>query len=186
MFDKSKLKKCGKGVQIFENVIITNPENVEIDDYARIDDFVKIIGTGGVKIGKYVHIASFSSVIGRGGFEIGDYSGLSCYCHVMTEAADESGKCMTNAPIPSEFRQYYDIGKVIIGKYVDISTGNVIFPNVKIATGIVTMVNTVINNDLTFPWTIYGGSPARPVKSRESKIILKMEKELEKRYGSTT
>jgi len=64
--DISKLKKIGKNVEIGNFVKIIHPEKIEIDDFARVDDFTIIVGGSGIKIGKFVHISSYCSVIGGG------------------------------------------------------------------------------------------------------------------------
>jgi galactoside O-acetyltransferase len=50
-------------------------------------------------------------------------------------------------------------------------------PGITLAEGSVVGSNSVLTKD-TEPWTIYVGSPAKPVGKRDKEIILKNAKEL--------
>ena len=173
--DISKLKKIGKNVEIGNFVKIIHPEKIEIDDFARVDDFTIIVGGSGIKIGKFVHISSYCSVIGGGEFIMEDFSGLSAGCRIITGSDDYFGNCLTNPCTPIKYRTHAYKGKVIIKKHAILGTNSIVHPNITIGEGVATGSGTIINKDLE-AWKIYVGSPARPVKERKSEIILQMEK----------
>ena len=52
-------------------------------------------------------------------------------------------------------------------------------PGVTLQEGAILGANSLLTNDAE-PWTIYVGSPARPVKTREKDIILKIYDKMEK------
>ena len=60
--EKLGFKHLGKNVRISDKASIYNAEQMEIRDYARIDDFCVI--SGKVSIGRYVHIAPHCLVAG--------------------------------------------------------------------------------------------------------------------------
>lgn len=183
--DKKSFKKIGKNVEIGSLVKIIRPEFIEIDDFARIDDFSILIGSEeGIRIGKFVHISSFSSIIGGGYFEMNDFSGLSAGCRIITGSDDYYGNCLTNPCTPIKYRTHAYRGKVIIGKHAILGTNTIVHPNVTIGEGVATGSGTIITKSLV-PWKIYLGSPAKAVKDRKSEIIQQMEKELlAETYGS--
>ena len=50
-------------------------------------------------------------------------------------------------------------------------------PNVTLAEGSILGANSLLTKN-TEPWTIYVGSPAKPIKKRDSKIIYEYYKKL--------
>jgi len=177
LFDISKLKRIGKNVTIGEMVKIVNPENIEIDDYARIDDFSIIAGGSGIKIGKFVHISSYTSVIGGGEFIMEDFSGTSAGVRIITGSDDYLGRCLTNPCTPIKYRTFAYKGKVIIKKHAILGTNTIVHPNITIGEGAATGSATVVTKDLE-AWIIYVGAPAKAIKDRQRDIIPQMEKEL--------
>jgi acetyltransferase-like isoleucine patch superfamily enzyme len=175
--DLSKIKKIGKNVIIGDFVKIVNPENIEIDDFSRIDDFSILVGGNGLKIGKFVHIASYCSVIGGGEFIMEDFSGLSAGVRIVTGSDDYTGKCLTNPTVPIKYRPLAMKGSITIKKHAIIGTNSVIFPNITIGEGAAIGAASVVNKNVD-SWGIYVGCPAKKIKERESETILKMEKEL--------
>lgn len=71
--------------------------------------------------------------------------------------------------ISEEFRNVYG-GSVIIGNYVQIGAGSIVFPDINIRDGGYVGAMTLINESLE-PWTIYAGIPARILKKRSKKMI---------------
>ena len=175
--DLSKLKKLGKNVVIGEFVKIIHPEQIEIDDFSRIDDFSILVGGKGIKIGKFVHIGSYSSVIGGGEFTMEDFSGLAAGVRIITGSDDYSGKCLTNPTTPIKYRTHASTGFVHIKKHAVLATNVIVYPNVTIGEGTAVGAASVVNLDLD-PWGIYMGYPARKIQRRASERILEMEKEL--------
>jgi len=181
LFDVSKLKHLGKNVKIGDFVKIARPEVISIGDNTIIDDFTLITGGEGVTIGKYVHISSFCSVSGGGEFTIEDFAGLSAGCFIISGSDDYTGKCMTNPTVPQEYKTHVLRAHTIMKKHSILGTNTVVLPGVTIGEGAATGAKSLVRSDLK-PWSIYVGSPARFAKKREKENILRMEKELLKKY----
>ena len=97
-------KYIGNNVQISDKVSIYNPDQIEIGDNSRIDDFCVI--SGKVAIGKNIHIAIFCNVVGgEKDIVLEDFPGLACGCHVFSQSDDYSGGSLTNPTIPDRFKK---------------------------------------------------------------------------------
>ena len=66
-------KKYGTDVKISRKASIYRPEEIELGDHVRIDDFCFLLGK--IKIGSYVHIAPYTNMVG------GDAGGL--FGHIL-------------------------------------------------------------------------------------------------------
>lgn len=165
-------KKIGKEVFISRKASIYGPENIELGDYVRIDDFC--ILSGKIKLGSFIHIAAGCFLFGGSeGIEIEDFSTLSSRVAVYALTDDFSGNFLTNPMIPEEFRNVIK-GKVHIGKHVIIGTGSTILPGVTINEGAAVGAMSLVKTDVP-EWKIVAGIPAKIIKQREKKLI-KLEK----------
>jgi galactoside O-acetyltransferase len=63
---------------------------------------------------------------------------------------------------------------VHIKKHAIIGANSVILPGVTIGEGAVVGANSLVTEDCK-PWTMYVGSPAKPIKSRPQERILELE-----------
>jgi len=180
--NEKHFRYLGNEVKIWPKAKLINTENISVGHRSIIDDFVFISAIGNeVRIGKFVHIASFCSITGTGGFIMEDFSGLAAGVRISTSDEDYSkGTCLTNPTIPKEFRNVR-IKEVVIKKHAIIGTNTVILPGVTIGEGCAVGANSLVNKDLE-PWTIYVGSPAKPIRQREKGIILELEKQLFIKY----
>lgn len=180
---KKYLKKCGRDVKIHPFAKIVNPQNIEIDDFAIIDDFSLIIGGNGIKIGKFVHISSFSSIIGGGKLIMENFSGLSAGCRIITGSDDFSGRSLTNPCVPKEFKPNCYTSTVKICRHSILGTNTIVHPGVTIAPYTATGSNTVVLKNIG-PAAIYVGCPAKKVKERPVEKMISLEKSLmDKIYG---
>ncbi len=170
------LMKVGKDVMIWPQAKITSPGSISIGDSVIIDDFVFIMGGGKISIGSFVHIASFTSVTGGGELVMEDFSGLSGGVRIYTGNEDYSGSYMTNPAVPHPYR-IPNRSFVYIKKHAIIGANSVILPGVTIGEGVAIGANSLITQDCK-PWTIYVGSPAKPVRERPRKRILELETQL--------
>jgi galactoside O-acetyltransferase len=176
---KSNLKSCGKNVIIDDLALLINPEKIEICDNVRIDAFTKIVGGQRVILGNHVHIASFCSIMGGGICIIDDFSTLSYGCRIITGGDNFLGYCMTNPTVPTKYRVYRKIGKVIINKHCILGTNTIVHCDVELGEGTATGSGTIVTKSLP-EWKIWIGAPAKFHKERRKDIILAMEKELKK------
>jgi acetyltransferase-like isoleucine patch superfamily enzyme len=171
-----KFLKIGADVQIFDKAIIVNSEQIELGDVVKIDDFSFVCGGSITKIGSFVHIGPFSAVVGGGELIMEDFSGLSSGVRVHTGTDDFSGNSLVNPTVPAKYRQPIR-SFVKICKHATVGSGSTVLPGVTIGEGAVVGANSLVTKDCD-PWTVYIGSPARPLKSRPSETILKLEAQL--------
>ena len=67
---------------------------------------------------------------------------------------------------------------IILRRFATIGVNSVVLPGVEMAEGSALGANSLLDRD-TNPWTIYVGSPARPIKTRrDHEMLLKGAKEL--------
>jgi len=111
------LKSYGNNVLISKKASIYNPENIEIGDNVRIDDFC--ILSGKIKLGSYIHISAFCALYGKYGIEMLDYCGTSPNTIIFSASDDFSGNYLINPMIPNQFTNVTG-GKVTLSKYVQI------------------------------------------------------------------
>lgn len=174
-------RSCGQGVKIWPQAKIVNCEHISIGHRVIIDDFVLIISGPETRIGNFVHIASFTSITGGGKLVIEDFAGLSGGVRIYTGNEQYGGECMTNPTVPHPFRVPIR-GKVTIGRHAIIGANSVILPGITIGEGAVVGACSLVTKDCK-PWSVNFGSPARPIKTRPSAEILRLEQELLKRFN---
>lgn len=178
--NKVGFKSLGNNVQISDKASIYNPENIEIGNDSRIDDFCVI--SGNVKIGRNVHIAVFCNVAGgEKGITLEDFSGLAYGCHVFTKSDDYSGTTLTNPTIPDIYKSVLT-KEIIIGKHSIVGTNSIILPGVILAEGTSVGAFSMVTKS-TQEWTIYFGIPAKRIKSRDRSLLI-LEKEFLKDSNS--
>lgn len=157
--------KQGKNVKFGSNIVIQNPDLVEIGDHSYIDDFVKLEGT--VKIGRRVHVSEFCMLQGTAGVYIDDYAGLSAGVKVFsaTETPNE-GAYMSGPRVPEDLRAIYK-KPVHIGKNAFVGLNAVILPGAEIGEGaIVGALSMVDVNQVIPPYKVAVGIPAKVVSQR--------------------
>jgi len=173
------LKSIGSNVRISDRAAIYNPEQLEIGDNSRIDDFCVV--SGNVKIGRNIHITIFCNVAGGSeGIVFQDFSTLAYAAHVFTQSDDYSGVTMTNSTVPAEYKNETKMA-INIGKHSIIGARSVIFPGVTLGEGTSIGAMSLVTKS-TQPWSIYFGVPARRIKDR-SRDLLQLEQKYIDKYG---
>ena len=152
----------GTDVTIWPLAKIITPEVISIGNAVIIDDFVLLMGGTATRIGSFVHIACHSSIVGGGEFEMEDFSGLSGGVRVYTGNEDYAGGSLTNPTVPAPYR-VPQRSFVRIGKHAIIGANSVVLPGITIGEGAVIGANSLVTKDCE-PWTIYFGSPAKPLR----------------------
>ena len=127
-------------------------------------------------IGSFVHIASFTSITGGGVFVMEDFTAIASGTKVFTGTDDYTGKCMTNPTVPHPYRMATR-SFVCIKKHAIVGANTVILPGVTIGEGASVGANSLITKDCK-PWTIYIGTPAKPLRERTQKHIMGLESQL--------
>lgn len=167
--EKLNFKALGENVLISDKASIYNPENMEIGDYSRIDDFCVV--SGRVSIGRNVHIAVFCNIAGgESGVTLDDFSGLAYGCHVFSQSDDYSGGSLTNPTVPDCYKKEIK-SPVTIKRHAIIGTCSIILPGVIIEEGVSVGAMSMVTKK-TEPWSIYFGIPAKKIKNRTRDLLL--------------
>jgi galactoside O-acetyltransferase len=103
------------------------------------------------------------------------FSGISAGCKILC-GSDDYTKGLMNPQVPIEYRNT-KISFVKFEKFSCIGVNSTVMPGVTLTEGSVVGSNSVITKD-TEPWTIYVGSPARPIKMRDRNLIIENAKKL--------
>ena len=169
----------GLDVTIWPGAKIVGRESVRIGNSVIIDDFVFLMGGAHTEIGDFVHIASFASVLGGGECFIGDFVALSSGCRIYSGTDEFGGVCLTNSTVHFPFR-VANRSFVRLEKHVMVGANTVVLPGLKLGEGAAVGAGSVVTADCE-PWTIYAGSPARPLRERPREKMLALEAELRSR-----
>jgi len=178
MYDLSLLKKTGQDVYISPNVEIKRPELVSIGNHVAIDSGFYI--TTGAEIGDYIHIAAYVHIIGgaKGFLKMGHFTNISLGGKIVCGSDSFLGEGIITAPgLPEEFRDRLIIKPVIFENFANTGANVTILPGVTLREGSVIGANSLVTKN-TEPWTIYMGSPAKPLKKRKKEKMIEYAKRL--------
>ena len=171
--EKLGFKNFGKNIKVSTKASIYYPEEIEIGDNSRIDDFC--ILSGKISIGKNVYIGPYSLIdAGDTSIVIEDFSTIAYRVTIFSRSDDYSGMTLTNSTIPLKYRTKTKKAKVVIKKHSIIGAGSMIFPGVIVEEGTSIGAMTLVMQS-TQAWYIYIGIPARKLKKRK-KAVLQQEK----------
>ena len=174
-YDKIIFKARGEDVRINPSAEITRPHLLELGNHIAIDMGVYISVSG--KIGDYIHIAPHVCVIGGADAVLimEDFSGISAGVKIVC-ASDDFRYGLLGPFTPIEFRHVIN-EPVIFKKYACVGVNSVVMPGITLGEGSVVGAGSVVTKD-TDPWTVYVGSPAKAVSSRDPKLVLEGVKSL--------
>jgi len=166
-------KKLGKNVRISDKAAIYNPEQMELDDHVRIDDFCVV--SGNVRMGRFIHITPMCLVAGGvPGIVLDDFCTLAYGVKVFAQSDDYSGLTLVNSIIPKRYKNE-KFAAVHLHRQVIVGAGAVIMPGVDVAEGCAIGAMALVTRS-TQPWGIYAGAPAKRLKER-SRDLLSLEKQ---------
>ena len=174
-FNINDLKYCGKNVIIGKTVRIRYPHLVSIGDNCIIDDFTYI--STGLELQGYNHISSGCKIIGGSNSKLimKPFSTFSPNV-VIAAGSDDYLSGIATPMVDVEFKGRVEYGIVTIGRHSIIGSGSVILPNINIKDGASVGALSLVNKDLD-EWGLYAGVPAKKIKIRDKKLILKLEEE---------
>lgn len=168
-----KFKEVGNDVRVSNMVDISRPQLIKIGNHVGIDSFFAC--TTQLEIGNYVHISPRVSVIGgaEGLFRMADFTFLSTGSNIICGSEEFKGAGLIGPLIPSRYHDTIIRKPVIIERYAGVCAGSTVLPGAVISEGSVIGANSlVLANTVTEPWTIYVGSPIRPVAKRPNEIMI--------------
>jgi acetyltransferase-like isoleucine patch superfamily enzyme len=168
-------KSVGEDLYVDETARVKHPECVELGNHVAID--MGVYASTAMEIGDYVHIAPYTCIIGGKNSKLvmGKFSGISAGSKILC-GSDDFTKGLMNPQVPIKYRPTKTT-TITFEDYSCVGVNCVVMPGVTLAEGSVVGSNSVLTKD-TEPWTIYVGSPAKPVGVRDKEIILKYSKEL--------
>jgi galactoside O-acetyltransferase len=162
---KIGFKSVGENVLLSDKASIYNAANISIGDNSRIDDFcILSAGVGGIDIGKNVHVSCYASLIGAGNITLRNYSCVSVRCSVFSSTDDFTNLYFTNPTVDISQRNVFT-KDVEIGVNAVIGAGSVVLPGVKVGEGSSVGAMSLLKISIP-PFTIWGGIPAKFIKSR--------------------
>jgi len=160
--------RLGKDVRLFDPIIVVRPEQVSVQDHARLDSFVKIEGGQGVNIGAYVHIASFVHVnIGGGQVDLGDGSAFASGAKILGGSNLPAGESMSASAPPH--MQVVERKRTVIGRNAFLGVNAVVMPGVTVGEGAVIGAGAVVTKDVP-DYEIWAGVPAHKIGTRGRKV----------------
>ena len=167
---------CGEDVFIHETAIIKNPLLCKIGSHVAIDNGVTV--STQMEIGDYVHIAPFVVMIGgvKTKVTFKDFSFCASGTKIVTGSEDYTGQGLVGPTIPENMRKII-FEDVTFERFSGCGVNCSIMPGVTFGEGSILGANSLATKDLE-PWTIYVGSPAKPVKIRDKGKILEYAKKL--------
>lgn len=177
---ENKFRSLGEDVYISDRAIIKRPEICDIGSHIAIDNGVTI--STEMVMGDYIHIAQDVTIIGGAESKLilEDFSFIAAGTRVVCGSEDYTGGGLVGPTIPSKYRVIkYSIVK--IEKFAGCGVNASIMPGITLAEGSIIGANSLLTKN-TEPWTIYVGSPAKPVKVRDKELILKYARELGYEY----
>jgi dTDP-4-amino-4,6-dideoxy-D-glucose acyltransferase len=166
----------GKDFYVHKDVYIKNLATATFGNHVAIDK--GFYCTTQISIGDYVHIAPYTIIIGGNNTSLimKDFSGIAAGSKIVCASDDFASGYLMNPQVPEKYRKVIN-GPVVFKRFSCVGVNSVVLPGVILAEGSVLGANSTLTKS-TEPWTIYVGSPARPVKKRDKELIIKYAKEL--------
>lgn len=163
-FDYSLLQSSGEDIFISANVDIRRPQLVRVGHHVAIDS--GLYATTQMHVGDWVHIGPYVTVIGgaQGLFSLAGFNTVGAGSRILCGSDQFLGEGLVGMS-PPEYRDVVNIAPVTLELFASLGTNVVVHPGVRIAQGCVIGSCSLVTKD-TQPWTIYMGTPARPVRPR--------------------
>lgn len=166
---------------ISTHIRLRHPQHFEVGAGSIVDDFCYF--STRVRIGRCAHIASGCSVAGghQRLFVLGDFSSLSSGVKVWCTSDDFVNDLVTLIPpgLP-QVKERLISGDVILGDCTAVGANAVIMPGNTIPEGAAIGALGFVPPRYPFePWTVYAGTPIRPVKARNREAVLRQRRRLE-------
>lgn len=171
----NEYKRIGEDVRIDDMCRITRPNLVELGNHIAID--MCVYASTQMVLGDYIHIAPHVSIIGGAESKLvmGHFSAIGSGSKILC-GSDDFEHGIIGPFIPDEFRKVM-LTTVTFEDHACLGVNCVVMPGVTLAEGSVVGSNSVVTKD-TEPWTVYVGSPARPIKKRNKEFILESAKKM--------
>tara|TARA_R100001594_G_scaffold149729_1_gene208403 strand:+ start:178 stop:705 length:528 start_codon:yes stop_codon:yes gene_type:complete len=169
--------KRGKDVFIDNTTSFSRPELVEIGNHVGID--FGFVCTTGLYVGDYVHISPHVSVIGgkNTSLTIEDFCFISTGARMLCGTELFLGDGLIGPIVPDKYKDKQIIEPITLKRFSGVCANSIVMPGITMAEGSILGANSFLKHS-TEPWTIYAGSPAKPIKKRKSDKMYCYAKEL--------
>jgi acetyltransferase-like isoleucine patch superfamily enzyme len=156
----------GTDVVISASAEIRRPDLAMIGSHVAIDSFFYC--TTGLEIGDYVHISPHVAVIGgaKTKFVVDDFCFVSVGSRLICGTELFRGDGLIGPLIPDEYKDQQLLAPIHLERFSGTLANSVVMPGVIMAEGSVLGANSFLKTN-TEPWTVYVGSPARAIRSRD-------------------
>ena len=167
----------GEDVYINEITSITRPDLVKIGNHVAID--FGFVCTTGLVLGDYIHISPHVSVIGGKKTSLI----LEDFCFILTGSRMICGSDLFQGDgligpiIPEKYQDKQILEPINLKRFSGVCANSVVLSGVTMSEGSVLGANSFLKES-TEPWTIYGGSPAKPIKKRKKEKMYQYAREL--------
>jgi acetyltransferase-like isoleucine patch superfamily enzyme len=177
-FDLNTLAHLGRGAIVGRTVRIRKPEKCSIGAHSIVDDFAYI--SCAVTIGRYTHVGAQAVMIGGPAhIRIGDFVNLAPGARLLAASNNFTEGGLVGPAIPPEFADLSLVADIAIADHVLLGAGTVVLPGVQIPEGVSTGAMTLLTPHLKLePWTVYVGTPARPLRPRDGTRMLEAARRL--------
>lgn len=167
----------GHDVYVSLSAEITRPELCKLGNHVAIDSFFYC--TTQLMVSDYVHISPHVAVIGgkTALLTVEDFCFLSVGSKYICGSETFHGHGLVGPLIPDEFKDQQKIEPIVLKRFSGVLANSVVLPGVTMAEGSVLGANSLLTAD-TDPWTVYAGSPARPIRIRGSSTAYEYAKQL--------
>lgn len=170
------VKSCGKGVKLYPLCKMIRAQNAILDDCCQIYDFTYIDAGEELYIGKYSTLTWYVLIEGKAKTYIGDRVFVGPGTKLLTSTYKLHG--FYTVEFLPEGCQETDYGDIRIENDAYIGASCTIMPGSHIGEGAVVGSNSLVKGNLE-PWTIYIGSPCRPIGKREKPTAERTKKLVE-------
>jgi acetyltransferase-like isoleucine patch superfamily enzyme len=172
----NQFNKFGEDIFVSMNVEIKYPELVSLGSHVAIDSGFKC--TTELELGDYIHIAPDVVVIGGNMTKLTmkHFSFIASGTKIVCGSENYVEGGLVGPTIPTKYRNLI-FKPVVFEMFSGVGVNCSIMPGVVLGEGSVVGANSLVTKD-TEPWTVYVGSPAKPVKVRDKDIVIKFAKEL--------
>lgn len=167
----------GNDVIIHKSAEITRPELCIIGNHVAID--YGFYCTTQLLIGDYVHISPHVAVIGgkKTGLYLRDFCFISTGTKMICGSETFEGNGLIGPVIPDEFKEDQILLPITLERFAGVCANSTVMPGIIMAEGSILGANSFLNKN-TEPWTIYVGSPARPIKLRKKEKLYEYAEKL--------
>jgi acetyltransferase-like isoleucine patch superfamily enzyme len=176
-YNYNLLQSIGEDSFISANVEIRRPQMVSVGSHVAIDTGFYL--TTQAQIGDYIHIAPYVTCIGGATTKLtlNHFTTIAAGSRIICASDEHLGAGLIGPTIPDKYRDKVFFGNVVFEMFASIGTNVVVMPGVTLGEGSVVGANSFVTKN-TEPWTIYVGSPAKPVKIRPKEKMIAFAKEL--------